>query len=57
MNAKKVCEDFEIKILGEYDDLYVQKATLLLTDVFKNFRNKCLEIYELDPARFPSALG
>lgn len=31
-------------------ELYVQSDTLLLADVFKNFRNKCLEIYELDPA-------
>ena len=27
----------------------------LLTDVFENFRNKCTEIYELDPAHFLSA--
>ena len=37
--------------------MYVQSDTLLLTDVFENFRNKCIEIYELDPARFLSVLG
>ena len=26
-------------------------------DVFENFRNKCIEIYELDPAHFLSAPG
>ena len=31
--------------------------TLLLTDVFENFRNLCLEIYELDPSKFLSAPG
>ena len=29
----------------------------LLADVFENFRNMCLEIYELDPAKFLSASG
>ena len=28
------------------------KVTLLLADVFENFRNKCLEVYQLDPAHF-----
>ena len=51
-HAQKVCEVFEIKNLGEYHDLYVQSDTLLLADVFENFRDKCLEIYELDPAHF-----
>ena len=27
----------------------------MLADVFENFRNKCIEIYELDPAHFLSA--
>ena len=56
-HAKRVCKDFEIKNLGEYHDLYVQSNTLLLADVFENFRNMCLEIYELDPAKFLSAPG
>ena len=29
----------------------------MLSDVFENFRNKCIEIYELDPAHFLSAPG
>ena len=31
--------------------------TFLIADVFENFRNKCIEIYELDPAYFLSAPG
>ena len=31
--------------------------TLLLVDVFENFRNTCLKIYELDPAHFLSLPG
>ena len=45
------------KNFGEYHDLHVQSDTSLLTDVFKNFRDKCIEIYELDPAHFLSAPG
>ena len=37
--------------------MYVQSDTLLLADVFENFRNKCIEIYELEPAHFLSAPG
>ena len=43
--------------LGEYHDLYVQSDTALLADVFENFRDKCIEIYRLDPAHFLSAPG
>ena len=55
VHAQKVLEEFKLKNLGDYHDLYVQSDTLLLADVFKNFRNKCIEIYELDPAHFVSA--
>ena len=45
------------KKIGEYHDLYVQSDTLLSADVFENFRNRCLKIYELDPAPFFTAPG
>ena len=48
---------FKLKNLGEYHDLYVQSDTLLLADVFENFRNMCLEVYELDPTHFLSLPG
>ena len=51
-HAKRVCKDFKIKHLGEYHDLYVQSDTFLLLDVFENFRNMYLIIYELAPACF-----
>ena len=56
-HAKRVCKDFETENLREYHDLYIQSDTLLLADVAENFRNMCLEIYELDPAKFLSATG
>ena len=34
-----------IKKFRKYHDLYVQSDTLL-ADIFENFRNKCIEIYE-----------
>ena len=56
-HAQKVWDTFKIKNLGGCHDLYVQSDTLLLADVFENFRDKCIEIYELDPAHFLSAPG
>ena len=42
VQTKTVCKDFEIKNLGEYHDLYIQSNTLLLADIFENFRNICV---------------
>ena len=39
---------------GEYHDLYVQSDTLLLADVFENFRDGWINKYKLDPAHFLS---
>ena len=56
-HAQKVWKVCEIKKLGEYHDLYVQCDTLLFGDVFEIFRDKCIQIYGLDPAHFLSAPG
>ena len=53
-HGNNVFKRFKLKNLGEYHDLYVQSDTLLLADVFENFRNTCLKVYELDPAHFLS---
>ena len=37
--------------------MYLQREKLLLADVFENFRNKHLEIYELEPVGFLTAPG
>ena len=56
-HAQKVWEVFGKKNRVEYHDLYVLCDTLLLAEVFENFRDKCIEIYELDPKYFVSAPG
>ena len=56
-HAKRVFKRLNDKILDGYHDLYVQSDTLLLADVFENFRNMCIKVYEVDPAHFLSALG
>ena len=55
-HAQKVFKEYCID-MGDYHDLYVQTDTLLLADVFEKFREKCIEIYGLDPSYFYSAPG
>ena len=51
-HGNNVFKGFKLANLGDYHDLYVQSDTLLLADVFENFRDMCLKEYELDPAHF-----
>ena len=53
----QVFKGLKLKNLGDYQDLYVQSDTFLFADVLENFRNKCTEIYKLDPAHFLSTPG
>ena len=57
MHKKWICEEFEIKKLGKYHDLYLKSDVLLLADVFENFRKMYLKIYESDPVKFISDPG
>ena len=56
-HGNKVFKSFKLDNLGDYHDLYVQSDALLLADVFENFRNMCIKVYELDPAHFVSLPG
>ena len=56
-HVNNVFNKFKLNNLGDYHDLYVQSDTLLLADVFENFRDMCLKEYELDPAHFLSLPG
>ena len=56
-HAKRVFKSFNNKNFGDYHDLYVQSDTLLFADVFENFRDQCIEIYELVPAHFLTVPG
>ena len=56
-HGNNVFNKFKLNNLGDYHDLYVQSDTLLLADVFENFRDMCLKEYEFDPAHFLSLPG
>ena len=56
-HGNNVFNKFKLNNLDKYHDLYVQSDTLLLADMFENFRDMCLKEYELDPAHFLSLPG
>lgn len=53
-HATNAWEEFGIRNLGEYYDLYGQSDTLLLAEVFDIFRSRCIKIYKLYPTHFYS---
>ena len=56
-HGNNVFKGFKLENLGDCHDLYVPSDTLLLADVFNNFRDMCIKEYELDPAHFLSLPG
>ena len=56
-HAQRVWEEFRIHNLGDYHDLYLRTDVVLLANVYKAFRAKCLKHYKLDPAHFYTSPG
>ena len=56
-HGNNVFKGFKLENLGDCHDLYVPSDTLLLADVFNNFRDMCIKEYELDPTHFLSLPG
>ena len=56
-HGNNVFKGFKLENLGDYHDLYVQSDTLLLADVFENFRDMRIKVHELDPSHFVSLPG
>ena len=56
-DAQRVLKEFNIVSMKVYHNLYNLSDVLLLADVFKNFRNICMNHYGLNPAWYYSAPG
>ena len=54
-HANRVFKKFNLRNPCQYHDLCVQTDTLLLADIFENFRNMCIKVYELDTTDLLSA--
>ena len=57
VHAQRVWQEFNIRDMGQYHDLYVLTDVLLLADVFENFRTICLASCKLDPAHYYTSPG
>ena len=56
-HACKVWNEFGLKNMGDYHDLYLKTDVILLANVFELFRKVCSDNYGLDPAQFYTAPG
>ena len=53
----KICNEFNIKNMGDYHDNYLKKDVLLLANVFEKFIKTCLKLYKLDPCYYLNSPG
>ena len=53
--VKNLWKTFKLRNLGELHDLYMETDTLLLADVFENYREVIMKNYDLDPIHFYTA--
>ena len=56
-HAQLVWDEFQMKTMKDYHDLYLMTDVLLLAEVFEEFRNVCLKHYKLDPAWYYTTPG
>ena len=56
-HTQKVWEEFGIRDLGDYHDLYLRTNLVLLANVYEAFRDTCPKHYKLDPAHFYTSPG
>ena len=56
-HAQNVWQTFKCQTFNDYHDLYLKSDTLLLADVYENFRSTCMKTYGLDPAKYYTAPG
>ena len=54
---KHVWKVFKCKKFKDYHKMYLKVDTLLLEDIFENFRNTCMNTYQLDPVHYFTAPG
>ena len=55
--CKTICNEFNMKNMGDYHNHYLKKDVLLLADVFEKFIDTCLKFYGLDPCHYFSSPG
>ena len=56
-HAQRAREEFGVRNIGDYHDLYLRTDVVLPANVFEAFRDTFLKHYSLDPAHFYMAPG
>ena len=57
LHAANAWDEFKMKSLGDYHDLYLKTYVLLLADVLEKLINCSLKYYGLDPCHYYNSLG